>query len=392
MSDGQGGMTREEAETVKARAEAAKAEAEAKRAEQELDEWNTALSQRRKEEESRSAIVKSQQASTAQASQFSQLVPDLSKVNTGETKVTGDQAIQGSALALRALEKVAVEVADTIIFATKGSDCTMLVTSELDLATSDALFLEVRAGLQELEAAAAALLAPEEAVISSPFEGLPALGVVGTLSAAIPSALSLLAAHRSITTHTINSDDMSAVIAVCGALASKGATVMHDQFRVLAEGEIHSNLERVRMSRQGLIQMKLELSRATDDDPDRKLRVELISALITAIDSYLTTISSASSAGQRSALTNAILREVLHDADSARRFVVLVKGYGGSSAQLVNDKPFWFKDEFSIVASMGISYLLVDAENGRVAAGGSRSGTVMAAGKIGGNLEFKASV
>jgi hypothetical protein len=90
---------------------------------------------------------------------------DLSKVNTGETKVTGDQAIQGSALGLRALEKAAVEVADTIISAAKGSDCTILVTNELDLATSDALFLEVRVGLRELEAAAAALLAPEEAAV-----------------------------------------------------------------------------------------------------------------------------------------------------------------------------------------------------------------------------------
>jgi hypothetical protein len=392
MSGDQGGMTKEEAETARARAEAARAEAEAKRAEQELDEWNKALSQRRREEESRSAAAKSQGASAAQAAQFSQLVPDLSKVNAGETKVSGDQVIQGSALALRALEKVAAEVADIILSAAKGSDCTILVTSELDLATSDALFLEVRAGLKELQAGAMALLAPEEAVVESPFEALPVLGVAGAISAAIPSALSLLAAHRSITIHTINPDDTSAVIAVSGALASNGMTVMHDQFRVLAEGEIHRSLERVQTSKQDLIKRKLELSRAPDEDPDRELRIELISALITAIDSYLTAISNASSTGERSALTNAILREVLHDASSARRFVVLIKGYGGSSAQLVNDKPFWFKDEFSVVASMGISYLLVDATNGRVATGGSRSGTVSVTGKIGGNLEFKASV
>jgi hypothetical protein len=67
----------------------------------------------------------------------------------------------------------------------------------------------------------------------------------------------------------------------------------------------------------------------------------------------------------------------------------LVKGCGGSSAQLVNDKPFWFKDEFSVVASMGISYLLVNAENGRVAAAGVRSATVAITGKIGGDFEFK---
>lgn len=388
MSDEEGGMTKEEAETAKARAEAAKAEAEAKRAEQELDEW----SKHRREEEARSAAAKSPELPTTQTAKISQLVPDLSKVSTGETKVSGDQVIQGTALALRALQKVATEVVDIIFSAARGPDCIMLVTSELDLAASDALFLQIRAGLKELEAAAMALLAPEEAAVVSPFENLPVLGVAGALSAAIPSALSLLAAHRSITTHTISPDDISAVIAVSGALANKGMTVMHDQFRVLVEGETHRSVERVWTSKQGLVQRKLELSGAKDEESDHKLRVELISDLITAIDSYLTAISSASPDGERSALTNAVLRELLHDASSTRRFVLLVKGYGGSSTQLVNDKPFWFKDEFSIVASMGISYLLVDAGNGTVAAGGSRSGTVTVTGKIGGDLEFKASV
>jgi hypothetical protein len=338
------------------------------------------------------AVAVNAGASAAQPFQLSQLIPDLSKVNTGETKVTGDQAIQGSALALRALEKAAGEVADAIISAAGGPDCTLLVTSELDLATSDALFLEVQAGLQELEAAAAALLRPEEAAAPSPFEVLPVIGVVAALSAAIPSALSLLAANRAVTTQAISPDDASAAIAVSGALVSRGAIVIHDQFRVLVKGEVNASLERVRTSRQGLMQLNLKLARATDNDPGRELRVDLISALITAIDAYLTALSSTSSAGQRSALTNAVLREVFHVVGPERRFAVLIKGCGGSSAQLVNDRPFWFKDEFSIVASMGISFLLVDAGNGRVAAGGSRSGTVMAAGKIGRSLEFKASV
>jgi hypothetical protein len=331
-------------------------------------------------------------AKAPQAFQFSQLVPDLSKVNTGALTVSGDQVLQGSALALRALEKVAVEVADNILAAAKGPDCTILVTSELDLVTSDALFLEVRTGLSELEAAAAALLAPTGEAAESPFESLPLFGAAAALSAAIPSALSLLAARRSITTHAINPDDTSAAIAVCGALASKGAIALHDQFRMLTEGEIHGRLERVQANKQDLIRRQVELSEVNDEDPGRKLRIELITNLITAIGSYITAISSVSSSGGRSALTNAILREVLHDAGSARRFVVLVKGYGGSSAQLVNDRPFWFKDVFCVVTSMGISYLLVDAASGRVTAGGSLSGTVSVTGKIGGNLDFKSSI
>jgi hypothetical protein len=390
MSGSHENMTKETAETAKAHAEAAKAEIEAKRAEQELDEWNSTLARRRREEESRSAIAKSQkEASEAQVTQFSQLIPDLSKVQAGETKISGDQVIQGSALALRALEKAAAEVAGVIMSATGGADCTILVTSELDLATSDALFLDVRAGLKELEAATQVLLAPKEAITASPFESLPVLGVAGALSAAIPSALSLLAAHRNITTHAINSDDTSAAAAVAGALVSKGVIVLHDQFRVLAEGEIHKIIKRIRQSKQDLIKMKFELSQVTDEDPDRNLRFELVSALITAIESYLTAISTASSDGKRSALTDAVLREVLHDPSVPRRFAILVKGCGGSSAQLVNDKPFWSKDEFSVVASMGISYLLVDAENGRVAAAGVRSGSVSMAGKIGGDFQFK---
>jgi hypothetical protein len=330
-------------------------------------------------------------ASPAQPFQLSQLIPDLSKVNAGDTKVTGDQAIQGSALALRALEKAADQVADAIISGAKGPDCTLLVTSELDLVTSDALFLEVQAGLRELEAAATALLRPQASAAPSPFEVLPVVGVADALSAAIPLVLSLLAANRAVTTHAISPDDTSASIAVSGALAGRGAIVIHDQFRILVKGEIHASLERVRSGRQGLIEKNLELARITDDDPDRKMRVDLISALITAIDAYLTAISGASSPGQRSALTNAVLREVLHGPGPDRCFAVLIKGCGGSSTQLVNDRPFWFKDEFSIVASMGISYLLVDAANGRVAAGGSRSESVLASGKIGRSLEFKTS-
>jgi hypothetical protein len=264
MNGSQEGMTKEAAEIAKARAEAAKAETEAKRAEQELGEWNSTLSRRRRDEESRSAIAKSQQeASEAQVTQFSQLIPDLSKVQAGETKISGDQVIQGSALALRALEKAAAEVAGDVVSAAGGADCTILVTSELDLAASDALFLDVRAGLEELEAASQALLAPKEAVTVSPFESLPVLGVAGALSAAIPSALSLLAARRSITAQAINSDDTSAAAAVAGALVSKGVIVLHDQFRVLAEGEIHRKLKRIRQDKQDLIKLKSELSQAT---------------------------------------------------------------------------------------------------------------------------------
>ena len=70
-----------------------------------------------------------------------------------------------------------------------------------------------------------------------------------------------------------------------------------------------------------------------------------------------------------------------HDAEIPG--VGLVKGAGGSTAQVVNDRPLWFKDKFTTIASAGLSWLLVDTATGAVITGGSKVSTLEISGTIG---------
>jgi hypothetical protein len=81
------------------------------------------------------------------------------------------------------------------------------------------------------------------------------------------------------------------------------------------------------------------------------------------------------------------LRERLHDGSIP--CVVLVKGVGGSTAQVVNDGPLWFKDKFTTIASAGLSWLLVATADGAVVAGGSKVSTLEVHGTIGETVKVK---
>ena len=109
--------------------------------------------------------------------------------------------------------------------------------------------------------------------------------------------------------------------------------------------------------------------------------------LASAIDAFLASILAVPGGATRSAYTSAILRERLHDGSIA--CVVLVKGVGGSTAEVVNDKPLWFKDKFTTIASSGLSWLLIAAADGAVVAGGSKVSTLEITGTIGDTIKVK---
>ena len=69
--------------------------------------------------------------------------------------------------------------------------------------------------------------------------------------------------------------------------------------------------------------------------------------------------------------------------------MVLVKGVGGSTAQVVNDRPLWFKDKFTTIASAGLSWLMVDPATGKVIAGGTKVSTLEITGTIGDTIKVK---
>ena len=82
----------------------------------------------------------------------------------------------------------------------------------------------------------------------------------------------------------------------------------------------------------------------------------------------------------------AILREGLHD--GTIKYVLFVKSQSASGAQLVNDKPLWLDDKFSVLAAASISWVLVDPASGEVLDADVTTGTAQANGKIGETFEF----
>ncbi|MGV8977232.1 MAG: hypothetical protein ACOH17_04240 [Cellulomonas sp.] len=367
----------EKAELDKALAEAAKAQSDADKAAKENAEWDSDLAKRQREAEARSAIAKAdKETADSKLGQASALLPDLSKVSLGETTMTGDQPLFGSALAARALEAASHLVADKVRAVLRSA--AVLVTTETELATSDAQYEEVTSGLVALAEAA-------DAVLAAPPNGENLLGVTmgpaavgGALATAVPAVLSLLSARRSIQTKSVSGDDAAAAMSVSGALVGTEprGTVVHDDFRTLAAGELHTDLAAVRDRRR-----KLDALPSGGDDQQASRKASA-SALVTVIDAYLTSISVVPDGGKRSPLVTAMLREVLHG-DNGIQYALLVKGRGGDAGQLINDRPLWFNDKFSTIASMSVSYLLVDTSTGGVVAGGTESATCAVHGKIG---------
>jgi chromosome segregation ATPase len=372
----EGGMTsaaKGQADADKTRWEARKAEIEAEQAARENAEWDSEAARRRRAAEQASATAKAElETAEARQKQLTSLLPNLSGVR-GETKVSGDQPIYGQALARRALERAAVQVA-AAVKAALGDGVSILVTCDPDLADSDSAYLDVTTGLEELTAAADRVLAPPALEMVAP-------AAIGAVAAAIPSVLSLLSAHRSITTTSGPADDMSAAASVAGALvkADPGALVRHDGFRTLSGGSrIYQALGSLRQKRRALA-ARVQLA-AADEGTAKDEAAEQAGPVIAAIDQFVASVTAVAPEGRRSALTSAALREGLHD--GTVRHVLLVTASSSSSSQLVNDRPLMWKDAFCVVAAASVTYLLVQTSDGRVVAGGTGSGTATLRGKI----------
>lgn len=374
---GDGGLTpagSEQADAGKARWEATKAQLDAEQAAREYAEWDSEAARRQRAAEQASATAKAEQeAAEARQKQFTSLIPNLAGVDRGETKVAGEQPLYGQALAWRALDRAASQVA-TAVRAALGDGLSVLVTSDTELATSDAAYLEVLTGIEQLTAAADRLLAPAAQEVA-------ATAVVGAVAAAIPQVISLLSAHRSITTTSASVDDLSAAVSVAGALvrADASATVWHDGFRTLSgDSAIYKAFESLRDKRRMLALRPGEDGNGAGQ-PDR--RAGLSDSLATAIDQFAAGVTAVPPGATRSMLTSAALREGLHE--GAVGHVLLVKGSGSSSSQVVGDRPLWWKDTFSVIATASVTCLLVRADDGRVVAGRTGSGTATLSGKIG---------
>jgi hypothetical protein len=419
------------AEADKAKAEAAKAAVDAAKASREEAAATSTLGVQQREAETRKAIAEAKKADfDAQQSRVAALVPDLGKAQVPALAVSGDQALFGATVTQRALDTAAASLVEDVSahLPAKGSG-RVLLTSDPDLASPDASYVEVDAGLKMLAKAAAEALKP-------PSAGGIVAAAVAAVAAALPGLISFFAPSRSVSSHAVTLDDSSVVAAVAGRLATTH-DVHLDDFRLVPQdgvvkrdkelmdhrdqlaalknqGDVlKAELQRRGSAAQEKLDALLTAAKEAPDDPAAKQAVEdaakerddltgqstnlatetaTVEDLVTAIDSFRTAIHTVPQGGTRSPLAVAALYEGLHATVSATdRYaaVLFVKSGGGSVEQLINDRKF-MKDRFDVVGSVGVSYWLIDPTDSNVRAAGTATGRARMSGTIG-SSEIKVS-
>lgn len=430
MAKAKADAAKADAEAAKLRAEARVAEANARKAEAELADWNAPAGQHKRNAETQKAAAEADKAAAdARRAQINALIPDLTDVDRGSMTITPDKGLFGTSLAHRALDQAAATIAARIAEPIAGgsNQPIVLITTDEDLTGSDAAYWEVTTGLKQLTKAADKAHETLEQKVGSDL--LPA--IVGALAAALPPVLSLFSARRTVSTAPITVSDVAASAAVAGALLAKNPalTVIHDDFRLLASGQIQTDIEVLSEKRQLLVSHKLTLEQTRTEqeaelalrrdrieqftkalvDADEKktadlellldqarreradaakkagnasARIGVIDTVLTAIDSFTTSLVAVPEGAKWSALTAATRRQQLHG-DKVFTDVLLVKGSAGSTLEVLNDKPLWSDDKFSALAEISVTYMLLHRESNGLLAAGAATGTVNVSGTIG---------
>jgi hypothetical protein len=435
-------VTKVEAEAAKAEAEAAKAKADAAKAEAEVADHDSPLAKQSREAASRKEIAAADKdAADARVSQLKSLIPDFGAVKDSTVEINKDgPPLFGSVLTFGALNRAAKSISDKIQ-QRSGSTPTawrIFVTSDPDLASSDSIYQDVTTGFDQLKEAADKLLEQTDPQLETAGYVAP-LDIAAALASAVPGVLSLLSAHRSLTTASVTVNDLAATAAVAGALKDDPAAspwvIVHDDFQLVPAGGIYATSAVVSTKRQELIGRKLvigerksgfdaDLEKAlaakkakereiadAGNNPPPNLGVELgeilkaiellnrritrdvvrlgyIDSLITSIDAFAAAVRAVPTGARRSSLATAALHELLHKpgliADRAEQFthVLLVKGQPGQSQQVVNNLPLWFQDKFSTIVDVNVTYMLIETASSRIVT----SGTVTCVAKAWGNI------
>ncbi len=419
---------------AEARQKLAEAEQAARKAAAAVD---PVLERQKQEAEAKQAVADADRATTeAQQAQIAALIPDLSKVDRGETKVSGDQAVYSSVLAHRALDTAVTHVVADLRGEVENR--VVLITDDPDLATSDAAYIEVTKGLTLLTDAATKLL---EDTGDAPIEGADAGATLtaAALAAVVPPLISLFSAHRTVSSFSSTVDTTAAIAVVAGALTQHCSGVRLDDFRLVPDATVYQTEAGLRERRARLVTRKVELDRvradaettraseqgradaltmqldkpAADVSPEDRARwerdreiarrsrdlaakaltesvvkVTVVDALMTAIDAFLVSLHAVPPGGKRAPIVLAALREQLHGADPVLPRVLFIKASAGSADQLFTDKPLWFDDDFHTVASVSLSYWLLDTRTSNVLRAGVGKGSVQLKIDIGNSFSF----
>jgi hypothetical protein len=332
---------------------------------------------RKAEADARQAAANAEKAETdAAASRYSALVPDTSKVKLGALDVKGTDATMASALAFAAVTDAAMLIANKIAeqFGDGVRSMRVIVTSNSDLIQGTATYLNLKRELEQLITQADALLEKIEKIKPPSQEAFAlggALAAGSALASAVPGVLSLFARHETLTRAAVKTDDLAAASAVSGALlehAGKEAVITHDTFRIAEPGLIDHLAKE-------LADKLPKLQQVTDPDTKKEA-----TALIKAITTALGELIAVPKDGTRSPLSIASMYEAVIGANPKISHVLLVKGQPGSATELV-DRRFIADDKVLIAATMGITYMLIDAHS-RILAAGTETATVEAHGSI----------
>jgi hypothetical protein len=423
----------------KAEADTRAADAAARKAETEADDLESPTGAQARDAKNRQSIAEAEQKEAAARQQaLSALIPDFSKVKDSSLEVsTQGPAIGGAALTFGALADVAKAIAAQIMPPAEDNAWRVLVTSDPDLASADASYQEVALGLAQLATAADELL-PEATVDSVETAGL--VPVLAAVAAAVPSVLSLLSAERSVATAPVTISDLAAATAVAGALKAQTGdrvVVVHDDFRLVVPGRIQTASTLVATKRHELVATKLaladrkgaidaELAIAKADEKDAEkavadadpkiphpdldtdldnarkrvtgltrksgaaaVRLGLVDGLIASIDAFTAAIRVIPAGGRRSPFATAALYDELHaGASSQFTHALLVKAQPAQSAQLTDDKPLWFRDKFSTIVEVNVTYMLIATGDSRIVRAGTATAIASAHGDLGSELRF----
>jgi hypothetical protein len=253
-----------------------------------------------------------------------------------------------------------------------------------------------------------------------------ALEAAGAVASAIPAVLSLLSAHRTLSSAAVTASDLAAVAAVAGAMRTQSTTIVHDDFRLVPGGGVYTLAANASAKRQELAAQKIALgdkksefaaefaqakaelealektkpptSQAQRLEAEKKVfgaqqhldeidvRLSVVDSLLTTADLFLSTIRTVPAAGRRSPLATAALHEQLHGGDNSNKkytHVLLVKTQAGQAQQILDNRPLWFHDKFSTAVEVSVTYMMIATSSSAIVAAGTESCVESAHGSIG---------
>jgi hypothetical protein len=173
--------------------------------------------------------------------------------------------------------------------------------------------------------------------------------------------------------------------------------VYHDTVRLASRApEISGALDTLADRRDQLLLRQRELESLPSVPPsangaeaaDRQAATTIaaVAAVVAAVDAYLERLVSIPDGATRSPLTAAVLRSALHDGSVDS--VLLVKAESASGMRLLDDRPLWFADRFSIVSAATLTWALIEIPGGQLRLSGVTTGTALTSGKVGRRVSF----